>query len=102
MRSIFSKVIQICLFIGLSINSYSQTLDLTNSKIICFEKKDKLVIQSLAILSEEIEKRSNVQLSISKNWPNNNQPVIAVGIENNLSKFPELHRDIISSKPSVN
>jgi len=102
MKSIFMKVIQICLLIGLSINSYSQTMDLTNSKIICFEKKDKLVIQSLAILREEIEKRSNVQLSISKNWSKNNQPVIAVGLENNLSKFPESYRDIISSKPSIN
>ncbi len=101
MRSIFSIVIQICFFIGLTINSFSQTLDLSNSRIICFEKKDKIVSQSLIVLQEEIEKRSSIQLPISSKWSKDIQPVIAIGLENNLRKFPETFRSVISNMPSL-
>jgi hypothetical protein len=101
MRSIFNKITLNCVFIGFTINTYSQTLDLTRAKIVCFEKKDKLVLESLTVLQEEIKTRSNVELSISQKWTKDIKPVIAVGLESNLSKFPELYREIISSKPSI-
>ena len=49
-------LIAICLF-AVATAGFSQNLDLTNSKIICLEKDDPLVLKSVSILQEEIEKR---------------------------------------------
>src|SRR5690606_37844394 len=72
-----------------------------DAEIICFEKKDRHVLKALEVLQEEVEKRSNIRLSVSQNWPRNNQPVIAVGMEGHTEKFPEKYRQIIAELPSV-
>jgi hypothetical protein len=82
-------------------NLFSQSLNLSESKIICFEKKDKLVLKSLSVLQEEIEKRSNIKLPVSKKWPRSSQPVIAVGIEGQLDKFPKEYQDVISNLSAI-
>jgi len=101
MKKKINKVILILIFAGLNISAYSQILDLTNAKIVSFEKKDKLVLLSLSVLQEKIEKKREIQLSISKNLPKDVRPVIAIGLENNLSKFPEKYRSVILNLPSI-
>ncbi len=101
MKNKLYRITLICIFIGLTLSAYSQTLDLTKAKIICFEKKDKLVLQSLTVLQEEIEKRSSVQLQINRLWSKDAKAVIVIGLESNLSKFPDSYREIISNNPTI-
>jgi len=102
MSDIFNKLsILVSIFVLITTNGFSQTLDLTNSKIIYFEKNDPLVKKSVSVLQEEIKKRSNVRLLFSKKWPGKSETVIAVGLENNLTKFPEEYREAISEMSSI-
>ena len=90
----------ICIFSILT-EGFTQTIDLSDSKIICFEKADQLVLKSITVLQEEIEKRSNINLPAIKKWPKKPETVIAVGLENNLAKFPEKYREAISKMEAI-
>lgn len=63
---------------------YAQTLDLTTAKIFCPEKGNGVVMKAVAVLQEEIEKRSDVRLPVTNKWPGGQQSVIFVGRENDL------------------
>jgi hypothetical protein len=80
---------------------FSQHMNLKDAEIVCFEKKDRHVLKALEVLQEEVEKRSNIRLPVSQNWPRNNQPVIAVGMKGHIEKFPEKYRQIIAELPSI-
>ncbi len=80
---------------------FSQQLDLSDSRVVCFEKDNKLVLKSINILQEEIKKRSNIQVPVSKKWPKKSQTKIAIGLENNLEKFPEQYRKAISRMETI-
>jgi len=101
-----NRLIQILIATGFFLlttgNGSSQSLDFSNAEIICFEKKDKVVNKAVSVLQEEIEKRTDIQLKVKKKWTDNKQPVIAIGLENNLSKFPEQHQTDISNMESIN
>ncbi|MDR1369216.1 MAG: hypothetical protein LBJ72_03660 [Dysgonamonadaceae bacterium] len=75
---------------------YANTIDLSNAKVVCCESKDKLVLKSVAVLQEEIEKRSGIALPLSRNWPKGKHPIIAVGLEHDLTKFPVDFRNLVS------
>ncbi len=89
------------LFLLLAGKGYSQTIDLKDAQIICFEKDDKHVQKAVEVLQEEIEKRSRVQLPLIKKWPKKSEALIAVGIEGQLSKFPEELQKTIAEMPSI-
>ncbi|MDX2442517.1 MAG: hypothetical protein QNK30_01835 [Bacteroidales bacterium] len=80
---------------------FSQQLDLSDSRVVCFEKDNKFVLKSINILQEEIKKRSNIQVPVSKKWPKKSQTKIAIGLENNLEKFPEEYREAISRMETI-
>ncbi len=89
-------------FLLLIANSgFTQVLELSTAKIICFEKNDKLVLKSVSILQEEIEKRSNILLPKTKKWPGNSKTLFAIGLENNLSDFPKEYQNAISKMGSI-
>ena len=89
-------------FLLLITNSgFTQVLDLSSSKIICFEKNDKLILKSVSILQEEIEKRSNILLPTTKKWPKNSQSLVAIGLETKLSEFPEEYQNAISKMENI-
>ncbi|NQU55259.1 MAG: hypothetical protein HQ522_22295 [Bacteroidetes bacterium] len=89
-------------FLLLSATAFSQTVNLSSAEIICFEKNDKLVLKSISVLQEEIKKRSNILLPTNKKWPKKEDAVIAVGLENNLAKFPEEFQAAISKMEDIN
>ncbi len=89
------------IFVLLTTSVYSQTLDLTNSRIICFEENNLLVSKSISILQEEIEKRSNILFPLIKKWPNTSETIIVIGLENSLTKFPQEYRTVISTMSSI-
>jgi hypothetical protein len=89
----------ICLF-SLT-TGFAQLLDLSKSKIVSFEKNDKLVLKSISVLQEEIEKRSSIKLTVIKRWPKSQETLIAVGLEKDLNKFPEEYQIAISKMESI-
>ena len=97
MNRILKQYLLILSFTILSItNGFAQMLDFSDSKIICFEKKDKLVLKSVSVLREEIKKRTKILLPVSKKWTNKSQPIIAIGREDDLGRFPDKYRTAVS------
>ena len=97
MNKLLKQTLLILSFIALStVDSFTQTLDFSGSKIICFEKKDKLVLKSLSVLQEEVKKRTGIMLPVGKRWTGKSHPVIAVGREGDLGKFPDKYRAALS------
>lgn len=90
----------LCVFLTQITVVFSQNLELNKATIICFEKKDKLVLKSLSVLQEEIYKRTGIELAISKKWPKS-APTIAIGIEGQLDKFPSEFKNQLSQLPSI-
>ena len=84
------------IFILLSFSGFGQQLDVSDSKIICFEKKDPVVLKAVSVLKEEVQKRSKTLFPIITKWPCTPQTIIAIGQESDLAKFPENLRSAIS------
>ncbi len=76
--------------------AFSQMLDFSGSKIVCFESSDRHVLKSLEVLQEEIDKRSNILLPVSRKLPSSGHPVIMVGIEGQIQEFPENFQKVIA------
>jgi hypothetical protein len=55
------------------------SLDFTNSLIVTPPKLEGLEQKAIAVLREEIQKRTAIQLNVQTKWPKNRQSVIAVG-----------------------
>ncbi len=102
MKTVINKLVEAVILLAiLATTGFSQSLDLTNSEIVCIEMSNQLLAKAIAVLQEEIEKRSDIQLPISENWPNKSHPIIAVGLEKNLNNFPKEYQDAISSMRSI-
>lgn len=92
------------LFVGfflLTLVGFSQTVDLADAKIICLEKKDELVLKATTVLREEIQKRSEIGLDISKKFSKKPESIIAIGLEGQLDKFPKEYQEALSKLPST-
>lgn len=85
----------------LPIGGFSQTIDFSGSSIVCFEKNNSLVLKSVAVLLEEINKRSNILLGVNTQWPLEIKPVIFVGQENELGQIPKELSEMISKMDSI-
>ncbi|QGY48221.1 hypothetical protein GM418_25080 [Maribellus comscasis] len=88
------------IFFGLA-KGFSQTIDLTDAQIICFEKNDRHVLKALSVLQEEVDKRCGIEFSVSRKWKKSENSIIAVGLEEQIEKFPEEYQKLISSIPST-
>ena len=96
-----SFLLSIYFLVLISFQLHSQSIELGNSKIICLEKKDPLVLKSILVLQEEIFKRSNIELAIGKRMPQTSQNLILIGLESQLEKFPKEYQKIINELPNI-
>jgi len=94
-------IIVFSLILFLTGKGFSQTIDLKDAQIICFEKNDKHVLKAITVLQEEIQKRSSITLPVTRKWKQNEGSVIAVGMEGQIEKFPQEYQKIIASMPSI-
>lgn len=81
---------------------FSQMMDLSGAKIITAETNDQLVSKSIAVLREEVEKRSAIQWPVLKEWSESDQPIIAVGLEDDMEGLPDHIKSMVSAMPSIN
>lgn len=63
------------------------TVDLSGTVIVTPRELDRREQKAVAVLVEEIQKRTGVTLEQSANWPTNGKPVIAIGRMSKLAQF---------------
>lgn len=85
----------------LTSNCFSQTVDFSGAKIVCFEKDNKLVLRSVSIFQEEIKNKCDIMLPVTKKLSEKFQNVIFIGSENDLIKLPEEYRNILPKMEST-
>jgi hypothetical protein len=73
----------------------SASLDFTNSIIVTPPKLERLEQKAIAVLREEIQKRTGIQLSILTEWPTNQQAAIVVGQKGQLKNLAGTYSDIL-------
>ena len=82
----FSMLIVIILIFGSCSTDVSQKLDLSKATILISSEINSPVKESAAsILTEEIDKRTQLQLQVSEKW--DNKTVIAVALSGNKELF---------------
>ncbi len=88
MKLIIRLSLLILFLIAIGGQIQAQTTDLSNAKIVCAEKNDPVILKAIAILQEEISKRSQIQLQVVKILPKKNAAsVIVIGLESKLTEY---------------
>jgi hypothetical protein len=70
-------------------------IDFADSVIVTPPKLERLEQKAITVLQEEIQKRTGIQLSTLKEWPKNQQPVIAVGQTGQMKILAGSYPDIL-------
>ncbi|SDL81190.1 alpha-glucuronidase family glycosyl hydrolase [Kriegella aquimaris] len=100
--NLFSLILFCILVGGMMPNTMnSQTMDMSTSKIVCFEKKNPLVLKSISVLHEEVVKRTHIQLRVQRKWPTESQPTIVIGLKGQLDKFPQEYQEVLETLPAT-
>jgi hypothetical protein len=69
-------------------SGFAQTLDFSKATLLFPDKKNTQLAKAVQVLQEEILKHSALQLAITGRMTKTANPVIAVGVEGQLDKFP--------------
>ena len=72
--------------------NYGQTIDLSQAQIFSTVSDKNVLLRSLEILQQEVEKRSDIKLQTSTKLPKAGSPTIVVALEGDLAKLPEVYR----------
>ncbi len=81
--------------------AYSQTKTVSNLTVINLEKGEKLVARSAGILSEEIEKRSNLRIASVNKMPKNVNNSVILCLEKNVNNLPASYKEKLSAMSKV-
>lgn len=69
-------------------SGFSQTLNFSKASILFPDQKNTQLAKAVQVLQEEIQKKSGLQLAVTGRMAKTANPVVAVGIEGQLEKFP--------------
>ncbi|WP_461044363.1 alpha-glucuronidase family glycosyl hydrolase [Spirosoma harenae] len=83
-----------CLLIKTAI---AAPIDLSKARIVNTVSDKKTLRRTVEILQQEIQKRTGIQLSVNTKFPTDNQPIIALALENDLVQLPQAFRTAIQS-----
>lgn len=89
----------LCLF--LSSACLAQSTDFSRASIYFSEKKNIQLQTAVQVLQEEIQKRTDILLSLTEKLTSKNKQIIAIGVEGQLDKFPETYRTTLSKLPKT-
>lgn len=100
----YHLIITSCLILIFPLNllASNTNLDFTNSIIVTPRKLEKLERKALEVLTEEIQKRTGIRLNTVMEWPENQQPVIAIGQRKQIKFFTGPYSDILENDLNLN
>ena len=78
------------------------SLDFTDCVIVTSPKLERLESKAITVLREEIHKRTGIQLNALIEWPENQQPVIAVGQTAQIIRLINSYSDILKDGRTLN
>lgn len=81
--------VTLLLYIYISSACFGQSADFSNASIVFPEKKNVQIAKAVQVLSEEIQKRTNLVLPLTEKIAVKGKPVIIVGVESQMNKLPE-------------
>ncbi|RRB18402.1 hypothetical protein EHT87_01670 [Larkinella knui] len=81
--------------------TYANPIDLARAQIYCLVKDKKVLLRSLEILQQEVEKRSQIRLPVAKKMPASGQPLICLTTENELATLPESFQKALDGLPAI-
>ncbi len=77
----------------------AQALDLNQAQVVCLVQDKTVLLRSLAVLQEEIEKRSNIRLAVTNRYNTGRQPVIGLALTASLAKLPQAVQAAVRKLP---
>jgi hypothetical protein len=84
-----AKVCAILLLIQSSTIAAEKMLDFCDCVIVTAQKPGKVEQKAIAVLQEEIEKRTGIKPRLIHDWPSDTQAVIAVGLQSQIRQFAD-------------
>jgi hypothetical protein len=93
--------ILVCISLVAWFNGFAKTIDISNARIYTTITDKQVLLRSVEILQQEVKKRSQLEWSLISKFPPNNQPVLGIALESDLSGFPAKVRDEIRKLPSI-
>ncbi len=88
-------------FCGVKTKIYAQNTDLSKAQIFTTISDKNVLLRSIEVLQQEVDKRSGIKLPVAKKIPKPGQPVILIVLENDLSKLPENFRSAVSKMAPI-
>ena len=102
MNNVFLRIFTFGIFFVLfSLKARSQTIDLSKANIVCISCKNTLVKKSVAVLKEEVAKRSTIELPVKTNWSRRLEATIFVGLEEEIGKLPAPYIEVTAAMPNI-
>jgi hypothetical protein len=86
----------------LSLRTNTNPIDLSKAQIFSPIKDKTVLLRSVEVLQQEVEKRSKIRLPISKKILASGQPAIYLTTENELATLPETFRTAVTGMPAIN
>lgn len=77
-----------------------ERVDFSIAVIVTEANADPVVRKAVAVLQEEVEKRTGLALTTATNWPAAPHPVIAIGLESEITSTVPFFADQIRQKPA--
>lgn len=97
--------IKMTLFLMVSVlfssSGLAQMMDMSDAEVIPLSMSDRLVSKSIDVLTEEIEKRTGIQIPVRRAESNSGQPTIFIGLESEKESFPQNIKSLVSSMAPV-
>ncbi len=97
----YQIAVTLFLFIAISSAGFGQSADFSNASILFPEKKNFHIAKAVQVLSEEIQKRTNLDLPLTEKYSLKGRPVIVVGVEAQMNKIPETFTAALNKLPDT-
>jgi hypothetical protein len=97
----FSKMLLLILFLTGLQKSYAQSVDLSKAKIFNTVTDKNVLLRSMEVLQQEVEKRTGLKLATVQKLPKTADPLLILAVESDLAKLPENYRVALRSLPDT-
>jgi hypothetical protein len=93
-------LLSIAFAVGLVTPVYAQSVDFSKAKIFINTTDKNTILRSAEVLQSEVEKRTGIQLGISKRLPKTGSTII-ISAEKDIDKLPDNYRSALAAMPAI-